>query len=246
MSLIALFLASLLGSWHCAAMCGGFVACCSGSAKAKFAPTITYNLGRLFTYILLGAAAGVLGQSVDLAGNTLGIGRLAAIIVGVLLIAWGVLGYQPSSTASAGPTILGRLQAFLFNGVFKRLPQSWVWRSLLIGLMTGLLPCGFLYGFVFLAAATGNLLDGSLVMLVFWLGTVPALSAVSFMARYCVPKLGRLAPKLASALLIIAGVFSLTGHFGGLSFLHDHSAHQPSTNHTKHSEHVEHHSAHGH
>jgi sulfite exporter TauE/SafE len=56
---------SLLGSVHCAAMCGGFVCLYSGSGPARHtgaAPHVAYNAGRLVSYLLLGAIAGSVGR----------------------------------------------------------------------------------------------------------------------------------------------------------------------------------------
>ncbi len=50
------------------------------------------------------------------------------------------------------------------------------YRGLLLGLATALLPCGWLYSFVLVAAATGHPVWGMCSMAVFWLGTVPALT----------------------------------------------------------------------
>src|SRR5690606_18807129 len=51
-------------------------------------------------------------------------------------------------------------------------------RAALLGVSTGLLPCGWLYAFALSAAATGSARDGALVMAAFWLGSVPALVGV--------------------------------------------------------------------
>ena len=59
--LLAVLGASLLGSVHCAAMCGGFVCLYSGTGASRHkgaAPHAAYNAGRLVSYLLLGALAG--------------------------------------------------------------------------------------------------------------------------------------------------------------------------------------------
>ena len=90
--LLSVLGASLLGSVHCAAMCGGFVCLYSGTGSARqtgAAPHAAYNAGRLFSYLLLGALAGSVGHGVDRIGGVAGIGRLAAIIAGALMVVWG-------------------------------------------------------------------------------------------------------------------------------------------------------------
>ena len=84
-------LASLLGSPHCAAMCGPFVAFYAGSAPASRAGThVAYSLGRFIAYVSLGVLAGTLGASVDRIGALAGVSRLAAVVAGTMMVAWGL------------------------------------------------------------------------------------------------------------------------------------------------------------
>jgi uncharacterized protein len=88
-------------------------------------------------------------------------------------------------------------------------------RGLGIGMLTTLLPCGWLWTFVLLAAASASVLSGTLIMAVFWAGSVPILSGVALGVRSLLGPLQRHAPRLASIVLIAAGVFTLT-HRGRL------------------------------
>ena len=79
--------ASFFGSLHCAGMCGPFVALYSGletSPRARWTRHAAYHLGRLITYVALGAVAGALGSAVDLAGSAAGIARMSALVSGRL------------------------------------------------------------------------------------------------------------------------------------------------------------------
>ena len=87
--------ASVLGSVHCAAMCGPFAAMVTdssvtGAARARL--QLAYQGGRLLSYVSLGAAAGSAGQALDLAGAAAGLGQVAALATGVLLLLWGLGG----------------------------------------------------------------------------------------------------------------------------------------------------------
>lgn len=59
-------MAGLLGSVHCAALCGGIVshtrASGAGAAHRSSFP-LAYNAGRIASYVLAGALAGLLGQA---------------------------------------------------------------------------------------------------------------------------------------------------------------------------------------
>ena len=90
------FFASLLGSVHCAGMCGGFIAFYAGSdatgGRARWFGHLAYSGGRLLTYSILGVFAGWLGRAVDLAGSFAGVGRIAAVLAGLSMVAWGSVG----------------------------------------------------------------------------------------------------------------------------------------------------------
>ena len=93
---LAVLVASLLGSVHCAAMCGPFVCfyAASGTSMASWRHETpghaAYNLGRLVSYVTLGLIAGALGGMLDRAGVLAGVGKIAAMIAGVLMVGWGV------------------------------------------------------------------------------------------------------------------------------------------------------------
>ena len=82
-------------------------------------------------------------------------------------------------------------------------------RAGIIGLFTVLLPCGWLYAFVILAAGTASPGMGALVMATFWLGTVPVLTVVGFGAGALRARLGPRARVAAGALVMLIGVWTL-------------------------------------
>jgi sulfite exporter TauE/SafE len=178
--LASLTAASLLGSVHCAAMCGGFAAMSGAGAsgrRARILTQVAYNGGRLVSYVALGALAGALGRAVDLAGAAAGVGRVAASMAGVLLMLWGLgalleaLGVR---VFGKGRVLPPRLTAWL--AALQARPP--LWRALGLGLATTLLPCGWLYAFALSAAGTANPLEGSMVMAALWLGNVPMLAGI--------------------------------------------------------------------
>ncbi len=85
----AVLLASLLGSPHCAGMCGGFVCFYAGQGgRGQALAHVAYNLGRLASYLLLGALAGLLGQTLDQAGAGAGLHRTAAVASGAVMVVY--------------------------------------------------------------------------------------------------------------------------------------------------------------
>lgn len=208
--------ASLLGSPHCAAMCGGFVCFFSGQqgAKPSRLTHAAYHAGRLFSYALLGAAAGMAGAGFDLAGRMAGFQRPAAIAAGALLILWGLAGLASAAgygrRATAAPAGFRRL----LTGALARLADKPpILRALTIGLLTALLPCGWLYVFVATAASTGSATSGALVMAAFWAGTVPVLAGIGALAQRAAGPLRARLPVVTAAVLVVLGVLTVAGKF---------------------------------
>jgi sulfite exporter TauE/SafE len=174
----SVFVASLLGSVHCAGMCGGFV--CAYSAGAPRRAHLLYHGARLAAYLTLGAVAGVVGAGVTQAGALLSLRDAAALLAGTLMVLWGVgallaaRGWRVPWRAAPGAG------APLLQPLTRRAAQ---WtpsaRAATFGGLTALLPCGWLWAFVVTAAGTGAVDRAMLVMAVFWAGSVPALLAVA-------------------------------------------------------------------
>ena len=171
-----------------------------------------YNAGRLASYLTLGALAGWIGSGVTQLGAVAGIGRAATLAAGVMMVVWGASTLLAQRgvhvTALRAPEAWQRLLGRMLYSVRE---QPIAIRAGLTGLLTTMLPCGWLYVFVATAAGTGSALRGVLVMSVFWLGTVPALLAVGLGAqRIFLPFRQRL-PMLSAMLVMIMGLFALTG-----------------------------------
>lgn len=210
--------ASLLGSPHCAAMCGGFVCFFSGQEGARPSATThaVYHAGRLLAYMLLGLAAGMAGAGFDLAGRMAGFQRPAAVAAGILLILWGGAGLAAAAgigrRATAAPAGFRLLLTRVIAALADKPP---VVRALAIGLLTALLPCGWLYVFVATAAGTGSAPAGALVMAAFWAGTVPVLAGVGALAQRAAGPLRARIPVLTAAALVVLGLLSVAGKFHG-------------------------------
>ena len=84
-------------------------------------------------------------------------------------------------------------------------------RAWSIGALSGLLPCGWLYAFVAVAAATGTPWMGALVMAAFWLGTLPLLAAFGMGIRRALPSVERKLPQWTAVLMVVAGLYVLWG-----------------------------------
>ena len=167
--------AGLVGSPHCVGMCGGLAAA---------APGPSWHLGRLTTYAALGALAASVGWALP------GPAWLPhAVAAGVLvLMAAQLAGLKLPGTGSAPFLAIGKLA-----------PRSpWV-----LGLASGLLPCGLVYAALSMALSTSEVGWGAATMAAFWLGTVPALATATFALKRLVARMpgGRFA--MAGLVLVL-------------------------------------------
>lgn len=210
-------LASLLGSLHCAGMCGAFVslACGFGSDGAKSSARLLsgYHFGRLVGYVALGALAGTLGSVVDLGASAVGLGRVAAVAGAVTMLVVAVLTIASSFGGRVGgvrvqPPAL--LQRAFRSGVSVSQRATPGVRALLIGLLTVLLPCGWLYAFAVVAASTASAWQGAVVMGAFWVGTVPVLSALGLGVGSLRARLGGVLKPVSGVLILALGIVTLT------------------------------------
>ena len=211
---LGIFVASLVGSPHCAAMCGPFLAFAAAGdplPRSRLGPLLGYHGGRLAAYLILGVIAGSLGAGVERLGHLAGVGRAAAVVSGVLMIAWGL----NAMLVSRGAT--NRLHAPLFlqrwlSGVVRRVNRApGAARGGAIGLATALLPCGWLYAFVAAAGGTGSPARAALVMVLFWSGTLPVMATLGAGLQRLAGPARRHLPLVTASLVVAIGLFTIAG-----------------------------------
>jgi uncharacterized protein len=215
--IITIFTASLLGSPHCVGMCGAFAALAGGDLQqAGRAPqaslTLAYSLGRLLTYLAMGALAGLAGATLELGGELLGLQRVAAMTAGGVMLGLGiisllrVLGWRVPGMRA--PAWLGRLARRGHRLAAGLRPGP---RALAIGMLSTLLPCGWLYAFVISAAGTGSPWLGMLAMAAFWSGTLPLMVSLGLGIRALLGGLAPRLPLLSALAITLVGAYTLAG-----------------------------------
>lgn len=208
----AVVVASLLGSLHCVGMCGPFALMAGtaasskpGASSARWQAIAGYHFGRLLTYLLIGLLAGGLGMVLDLGGRIAGWQQTATYLAGGLMIITSLIslgrhyGWLKGSTAAPGRLVRG-LQYLLRRGQqLTPLPRAFA-----VGFLTTWMPCGWLYVFALAAAGTASPLSGSLVMLLFWFGTLPVLTVVVWGGAWLMRRASwNLQPAVALLVLLI-------------------------------------------
>ncbi len=191
-TLATVFLMGLLGSTHCAAMCGG-IACAlsmnlapqvrrSHSRVALF--LLCYNAGRIASYAVAGAIAGLIGAGVLSVLPPHVLRSTGFFVSAIILFALGLrlAGLRDlfAGLERAGATVWRRIEPF----GRRLLPVSGPGAAFAMGMVWGWLPCGLVYSALALAAISASPAHGSLAMLLFGLGTLPMLLAVGAAGRW--------------------------------------------------------------
>jgi sulfite exporter TauE/SafE len=180
----ALIIGLVAGTSSCLAVVGGFILAIAGRLNTtkeqpfftRIEPMLQFNIGRLLSYFVLGAAIGLIGQSVGFGITSTAV---LSIIVAVVML-WlglsqlGVTDYLPLPTL---PKSVSHRIAALSDSPHPAAPFA-------LGALTFFLPCGFTQSMQLVALASGNPITGGMLMFFFALGTMPSLLGLSVLSTY--------------------------------------------------------------
>jgi len=218
MELITALTIGFLGSFHCIGMCGPIAVALplpKSSNIVFFTGRVLYNSGRLISYGIMGLLFGFLGKGFVVWGYQ----QSLSIALGVIII---ILIVIPAKYKNRflGMNIILQVTEPLKRSIGKLFKRTSLLSFLLIGFLNGFLPCGFVYIGLAGAAATGSPVTGLLFMVLFGLGTVPAMLTVSLFGKLISlnirRKITRAIPVLAFTLALI---FILRGLNLGIPYL---------------------------
>ena len=207
------FLSGLLGSSHCIGMCGGFALSIGIGARTwqqNLARQGLYTAGRIFTYSFAGALAAFAGVRMTRQFASVGgidFQSILSILAGLLLVFQGasVLGFRWPwrPLKSSGGCAAGK--------IFRTFLTSPGWSSaFLAGVLTGFLPCVLVYANLALAASSGTVAQGALLMAVFGAGTGPLMMLTGCGGSLLSHSARQSAFRLAAACVIITGGLSIS------------------------------------
>ena len=219
--LLAVFLGALVSGWHCALMCGGIAAAIERPSGAKSPSTallqsksqlfylqFIMHLGRLTTYVLLGALAAWIGVVVW-QQNLVQVQRPLFAFTSLILILMGIrlLRQGAGKRLLLGKWLGVKMATYWAKYVGHFASSSSRWFS---GMLWGLVPCGLVYSVLPLAFLSGDVLTGAGLMLAFGLGTLPNLLLISKFSAV-LTQFGQYVwvRYLAASLLLTAGIFGL-------------------------------------
>lgn len=200
LDLLLIMALGFLGSFgHCMGMCGPITVAFSLSQQSEEPLSrwqqvrfhLLLNSGRILSYALVGAGIGALGSVLIAGGQIAGVGsvlrRSMALLTGGLLIWFGLTQVSPGlfpKIPLLNPMARQQLHDRLNRAMMRlSLNPNW-WTPALLGMVWGLVPCGFLYAAQIKAAETGNLWIGAATMLAFGLGTLPMMLGVGVSASW--------------------------------------------------------------
>ncbi len=199
---LAVLIATLSGSVHCGAMCGGLSLAVGPSPALQF----RYQASRLVSYLAIGFLAGWFGGAVTAPDGIPELSLAAGILLSFFLVASGLhLLWRGRPIEGGG--VWSRFLCFLNERTLALLGPNH--RAVAVGLLTPLLPCGWLLTALILAMGSGNALWGVLIFLAVWAGSVPVLTAAPVVARHGLRRFGARARKWVAVAMIGAGFFSL-------------------------------------
>ena len=187
-----------LGSFHCIGMCGPIVLALPAQSFIK---KLLYHLGRMITYALMGLALGLIGEGFSIVGwqqyLSVGIGSMMLIIILFTK-------YKHFDLPLSGP--MAKLWSLTKLQLGSLMVRKSVFSSFLVGLLNGLLPCGLVYAALFAAVAQGDIIQSSVYMAFFGLGTVPMLLAVALFGNWLAPKWRTFFNKLVPYFLAVVAI----------------------------------------
>ncbi len=204
----------LLGSFHCIGMCGP-IALALPKSNSIVTTRLLYNFGRVITYSILGLLFGLLGSRLEM----FGLQRIISISLGVLIILVVITppAYRMKLSNALGLYRLVGLLKSYFGRMFRMHSMS---SMLVLGMLNGLLPCGFVYIGITGAIAVGDALNGMLFMTMFGLGTIPVMLGTSLISGVINlnfrQRLRRLLPALS---IVLAAIFIMRGLNLGIPYL---------------------------
>ncbi|MBF0194646.1 MAG: sulfite exporter TauE/SafE family protein [Magnetococcales bacterium] len=205
------FLTALLASGHCIGMCGGMVAAYSlklpqKSGFSQFIPHILYGVGRVSTYMLLGALSGWIGSLGFTFGRPENLQGVPYIVAGTVMVWMGLdsAGLLPfvRRDKNSGGGLIAALTKRLMRGT---LPG----RTLFLGVVTGFLPCTLHWAFQAKALAVGSIAGGMAILLAFGLGTLPALWGFGLVSTMLSQKLRQQLLKGAGLIIVFMGLMAI-------------------------------------
>ncbi|TFW17342.1 sulfite exporter TauE/SafE family protein [Duganella callida] len=240
--LLPVFLVGLAGSVHCAGMCGGIVTAISAvrqpviplrrTARGPVMDSrargndrgyiLSYNAGRIASYMTAGALAGGLAEGARSMAAVAGVQLSFYWLANLMLIALGLHlmnAWRGLAMLERGGRVLWqRAQPAIGPAMKQLMPADTPAKSFALGSLWGWLPCGMVYSALTTALLSGSAVSGAATMLAFGLGTLPMLTALGLLGARLQHAMRQRHVRIACGLLVLGfGVIGLARAAGGVT-----------------------------
>ncbi|AND84742.1 sulfite exporter TauE/SafE family protein [Clostridium tyrobutyricum] len=200
-----LFIFGVMTSFHCIGMCGGITLSQTinkSERKIKntiFRSSLFYNAGRILSYTIVGGIVGGLGSVISLSGTLRGI---VPIIGGIFMIIMSInlLGIFK---------VLRRINITMPSFVARKVRRKNNYSPIIVGFLTGLMPCGPLQIIQLYALGTKSILLGAVSMFFFSIGTIPLLFTFGILNTFITKNFSKIILKFSAVLVLSLGVIMI-------------------------------------
>ncbi len=196
----------------CIAVVGGLLLAVAGKYNEshpdftgiqKFKPHIWFNTGRILGYSAFGALVGGLGSVLTLSARANG---FLIVLVSLVML---LLGFQLLNIFPGLRQFSPKMPKFIGHKIHDLSTKETKGMSFALGASTFFLPCGFTQALQLYVLATGDWKVGALTMLVFALGTLPALLSLSAIASFAKGVFQKRFLKFAGVLVVLLALFNI-------------------------------------
>lgn len=208
----AIFVIGLVAATStCIAVVGGLILSLSGkmnelqpnaTVAQKFKLHMMFNAGRLISYFVLGGLIGVIGKAITPSPRFTGI---LTVVIAFVMIFLGIDILNLFKTKRFIP----RMPKAFSHKIHALAEKNHPWVPAALGALTFFLPCGFTQSMQLYALTTGSFWKGGLTMLVFALGTLPALLGVGMVSSFTKGAVAQYFLKFSGALVLLLGLYNL-------------------------------------
>jgi uncharacterized protein len=210
------FLLGIIASLSsCLAIVGGLVLSLSAKVSQDInspKPLFSFHLGRLLSFSVFGGILGAIGSAIAINYE---ISAILGIFSALIMIILGVNLLGLFSSAKRFQLILPR---YALDRI-KKIERGSI-APLLVGAGTFFLPCGFTQSMQLMALSSGSFWQGSLIMTIFAVGTLPVLWIISFSSfKFAHTDKASLFFKTAGVIVIGLGVFAFLSGLASLGII---------------------------
>lgn len=218
MEIYTAFLIGLMGSFHCIGMCGPIMIALPVGNKSLprfILNRVTYHLGRVFTYTIMGLIIGLISSRLMMFQFQ----KVSSIVMGVIILLVVLIPFKFKNKLY-GHKYVQMFYAPIKNAMSGMFKKQSVSAQFVLGLLTGLLPCGLVYAAIATALAAADIVNSTLAMIAFGVGTIPLTLLFSMTGKLLSVNIrNKIHKAIPGFAVILAVIFILRGMSLGIPFI---------------------------